>query len=61
MPEVRNRILFILSAKSASEVSTLDGKVNLTSEIINALKKPFMGSESEQELTGAYFTSFIVQ
>ena len=61
MPEVRNRILFILSAKSASEISSVDGKINLTSEIINSLKKPFMGSEAEQNLTGAYFTSFIVQ
>lgn len=61
MPEVRNRILFILSAKSASEVASVDGKVNLTTEIIDALKKPFMGSETEQNLTGAYFTSFIVQ
>lgn len=61
MPEVRNRIIFILSAKSASELSSVEGKVNLTAEIIAALKKPFMGSESEQDLTGAYFTSFIVQ
>jgi flagellar FliL protein len=61
MPEVRNRILFILSAKSASEVSSVDGKVNLTTEIINSIKKPFMGSETEQNITGAYFTSFIVQ
>lgn len=61
MPEVRNRILFILSAKTASEISTVDGKINLTTEIINSLKKPFMGSESEQNLTGAYFTSFIIQ
>ena len=61
MPEVRNRILFILSAKSASEIMTVDGKNNLINEIIAALKKPFSGSQVEQNLTGVYFISFIIQ
>ena len=61
MPEVRNRILFILSAKTSSEISTVDGKTTLINEILEAIKKPFAGSESEQSLTGGYFTSFIIQ
>ncbi|QWD13733.1 flagellar basal body-associated protein FliL [Polynucleobacter paneuropaeus] len=61
MPELRNRILFILTNKKASEITSVDGKNALIAEITEQIQKPFSGSESEQKITGVYFTSFIIQ
>ena len=61
MPELRNRILFILTNKKASEITSVDGKNALITEITEQVQKPFSGSESEQKITGVYFTSFIIQ
>jgi flagellar FliL protein len=61
MPELRNRILFILTNKKASEITSIEGKNALITEITEQVQKPFSGSESEQKITGVYFTSFIIQ
>jgi flagellar FliL protein len=61
MPELRNRILFILTNKKASEITSVDGKNALIAEITEQVQKPFSGSEAEQKITGVYFTSFIIQ
>lgn len=61
MPELRNRILFILTNKKAVEITSVEGKNALITEITEELQKPFSGSEKEQKLTGVYFTSFIIQ
>ena len=61
IPELRSRILFILTNKKASEITTVEGKNALILEITEQLQKPFSGSESEQKITGIYLTSFIIQ
>ncbi|MBU3633146.1 flagellar basal body-associated protein FliL [Polynucleobacter sp. AP-Feld-500C-C5] len=61
MPELRNRILFILTNKKASEITSIEGKNALITEITEQVQKPFSGSETEQKITGVYFTSFIIQ
>ena len=61
MPEVRNRILYILSNKKASEISTVEGKDILVKEITNQINIPFYGSDKPQAVTTLFFTSFIIQ
>jgi flagellar FliL protein len=61
MPELRSRILLILTSKKASELTTVEGKNALITEITEQLQKPFSGSETEQKITGVYLTSFIIQ
>ena len=61
IPEVRSRILMLLSSKRASEISTVEGKEKLTKEIMDLIQKPFNGNTETQKLTGVYFTSFIIQ
>ncbi|OWS70427.1 flagellar basal body-associated protein FliL [Polynucleobacter campilacus] len=61
MPELRSRILLILTNKKASEITSVEGKNALMTDIIEQLQKPFSGSETEQKITGVYFTSFIIQ
>jgi flagellar FliL protein len=61
IPELRNRILFILTNKKAAEIASVEGKNALITEITEELQKPFSGREKDQKLTGVYFTSFIIQ
>jgi len=61
MALVRNRVLLLLSAKHASEINTVDGKRQLASEIVNALKAPFYEKGEPQQVSNVLFTAFIIQ
>jgi len=61
MPEVRNRLLLLLSSKKAADLLSLEGKQALSNEIIEQLKVPFNPGDKPQEILGVSFTSFVVQ
>jgi flagellar FliL protein len=61
MARVRSRVLLLLSAKKASELSTVEGKNQLSKEIIDVVKQPFAKDAKPQEVTDVLFTSFIIQ
>lgn len=61
MPKVRNRVLLLLSGKKASEISSPDGKRQLSAEIIAALKQPFVAKGEPQQVSEVLYTSFIIQ
>jgi flagellar FliL protein len=61
MARVRSRVLLLLSAKKASELTTVEGKGQLSREIIAAVKQPFADKGAPQEVTDVLFTSFIIQ
>lgn len=61
MPEVRNRLLMLLTTKKGSEISTLEGKKSLSAEISAALNQPFATGEKGDKVTGVFFTSFVIQ
>ena len=61
MPKVRSRVLLLLSAKKASELTTVDGKTKLAEEVMEAIKKPFAEHEDAQEVNEVMFTQFIIQ
>ena len=61
MPKVRSRVLLLLSGKTASEISTVEGKRQLATEIGAALKQPFLDKGEPQQVTDVLFTSFIIQ
>ena len=61
MARVRSRVLLLLSAKKASELSTVEGKNILSKEIIAAIKEPFAKGAPPQEVSDVLFTSFIIQ
>jgi flagellar protein FliL len=58
---VRNRILILLSSKKASEIASSEGKQKLADEVVEAMKQPFSKDGKPQDVSGALFTSFIVQ
>lgn len=61
MPAVKNRLLLLLTSKSAAEISTVEGKQDLSNEIIKEVKKPFSPNTKPQEILDVFFTSFVIQ
>ena len=61
MAIVRNRVLLLLSSKKASEISTVEGKQQLATQIQAAVTEPFEKDGDEQEVSDVLFTSFIIQ
>ena len=61
MPEIRNRILLLLSSKEAEEISTIIGKQQLTTDITNEIKQVFDSEEMQDDIVSVLFTSFVVQ
>ena len=61
MAKVRSRVLLLLSGKKASEISTVDGKRQLATDIIAALKQPFAEKGEPQQINDVLYTAFIIQ
>ena len=60
-PQVRNRLLILLSSKKASEIKTVKGKQQLSQEIVAAVNDPLYAGAKPLSANNALFTSFIVQ
>lgn len=61
MPQVRSRLLLLLSSKKASELTTVEGKKKLTEEIIASVNQPFSPKGPPQSVSNVFFTSFVIQ
>lgn len=61
MPQVRSRLVMLLSSKEATEILATEGKEQLMEDIVNQIKLPFVAKGTPQKVTGVFFTSFIVQ
>lgn len=61
MPQVRNRLLILLSSKKAAEILSVEGKRKLAEEILKQLRQPFAPEGPHPEVSDVFFTSFVVQ
>ncbi|HWT70874.1 MAG TPA: flagellar basal body-associated protein FliL [Oxalicibacterium sp.] len=61
MPNVRSRLLLLLSSKKPSEILTVDGKNQLVQEILAIFKEPLVPGGPKAGVTNILFTSFVVQ
>ncbi len=61
MPQVRSRLLMLLSSKDSNEILTGDGKKKLVKEIIEQVNLPFAPKGEPQKASDVYFTSFVIQ
>jgi len=61
MPAVRNRLLMLLTSKKSIEISTTEGKKQLSSQIAAEVRKPFVAGTKPQKVLGVFFTSFVIQ
>lgn len=60
-PQLRSRLLMLLSGKKASEISTVDGKKALANEILEQARQPFVPGSKPTSATNVFFTSFVIQ
>ncbi|NML63172.1 flagellar basal body-associated protein FliL [Massilia sp. RP-1-19] len=61
MPKIQSRVLLLLSAKRASELSTPEGKRQLSSELIKSINEPLVAKGEPQLVSDVLYTSFIIQ
>jgi flagellar FliL protein len=61
MPQIRSRLLMLLSSKKASEIMDMPGKNKLIEEIIVQIKQPFVQGEEPLQVSSVHFTDFIIQ
>ena len=67
MPQLRSRILLLLSGKDSTELLTQEGKNKLANEITHQAELPYNKDEvsakdaEERKISGVFFTSFMIQ
>ena len=61
MPQVRSRLLILLSGKQANELTSTEGKEELAQAIISRLNVPLSENQPPLDLKEVLFTEFIVQ
>lgn len=61
MPEVRSRVLMLLSAQTPESVQSAQGKVDLANALMKTINKPFTPLPDGQYVTDVLFTEFVVQ
>lgn len=60
MPEIRNNVLLLLSSKTASALSSMEGKQKLSNEIKDQVNKVLHAKDADG-VSGVFFTSFVIQ
>ena len=61
LPEVRSRLLLLLSRQSADSLSNEEGKQRLVGEIKNVLSPPMVKGQPNQVASDVLFTAFILR
>jgi len=61
LPEIRSRILLLMSAKKPDDLSTVAGKDQLASDIRHAIEQPFSKGGESVKIDGVLLTDFVIQ
>ena len=61
LPQVRNRLLMVLSGQDATALITSEGKRKLATQIGTSLHEPFTQQQPKLVVNDVLFTQFIVQ
>jgi len=61
LPEVRSRILLLLSHQQQAALQTEEGKLALTAQLKAILKPPFAAGLPEQNIADILYTTFILR
>jgi len=61
MPDIRNRILMLLSSKKASDINSIVGKQQLSQQIAEEIKKAVKDEDFITDIVEVLFTSFVIQ
>ncbi|MCX7250473.1 MAG: flagellar basal body-associated protein FliL [Burkholderiales bacterium] len=61
LPQVRSRLLMLISAKTGEEISSTEGKQQLIEEIMSSVRQPFAPGLPEIQISNVFITSFVIQ
>ena len=61
LPEVRSRVLTVLSNRAADSLGTVEDRALLAETIMAALNQPFAANSQPQKIAGVMFTTFMLQ
>jgi flagellar FliL protein len=61
MPQLRSRLLMMLSSKLATDLSHQEGKTTLIEEIKNLAEQPFAPGVEAIKIQNVFITAFIIQ
>lgn len=61
MPEVRDRVLRLLSVQNPTYVQTPEGREKLVSDLTQLLQRPYLPQPRGPEISAVLFTAFVVQ
>jgi Flagellar basal body-associated protein len=61
MPEVRDRVLRLLSVQNPNYVQTPEGRERLVHDLTDILQRPYMPQPRGPEISAVLFTAFVVQ
>ncbi len=61
LPQVKNRLLMLLSSKTVEELQTTEGKEILRSDIVTRLRAPYEKGLNAPSVNGVFLTSFVIQ
>ncbi len=61
MPQLRSRMLLLLSSKTPTEISTAEGKQELVDELAKVISEPYVEHAKKQAVIGVFITTFVIQ
>lgn len=61
MPDIRNRILLLLSSMKAADIASIAGKQQLSQQIADEIKQSLGSAELQEDVLEVLFTSFVIQ
>lgn len=61
LPEVRSRVLTVLSNRAADSLGTVEDRALLAEKIMAALNQPFAANLQPQKIASVMFTTFMLQ
>ncbi len=61
LPQVRSRLLMLISSKTGEEISSTEGKQQLIEEIMASVRQPFAAGLPEIQISNVFITSFVIQ
>ena len=61
MPEVRDRVLRLLSVQNPTFIQTPDGREKLVHDLTDLLQRPYLPQPRGPEISSVLFTAFVVQ
>lgn len=61
MPEVRDRVLRLLSVQNPTYIQTPEGRERLVQDLTDVLQRPYLPQPRGPEISAVLFTAFVVQ